>query len=374
MTAPLFAVFGWAGLFILPMLSVLLLWIRCWQTCRVLGLSQTGTTFALATLIFGLAITPYGAMFWEHAPATALAFFGIAELVEAQVAERSRLRLFLGGLLVGASAWLRPEAMVLAALVCALWAIPYWQARRTPAWMMFATGAGLAIIAFLLYNVLIYGGAFGLHSRQEGVLIPGVTAWTRARTFGWGMITLLVRTAPPVTVAVALGAWIALRNRTEQWRFAVPLVALVPAMVLAVPWIAPNAGGLQWGARYMLTALPVAAIICGWIVSKAGDHRHGRLIVATLGIALLAGAVSNVYAGTRTVHYMYQGRTEVLHGIADSNPGIPIVATDQYIPQELAGDLRLRPMFVLHEYPWNGTTSSSRCFHWCRRTTTSTGP
>ena len=81
-SVPLYAVFGHAGLMILPWLSgMLLVVMAAWLAWRV----RPDRSAALVPLIVGLAspLTVYSLEFWEHTPGTALAVVALVAIVKA---------------------------------------------------------------------------------------------------------------------------------------------------------------------------------------------------------------------------------------------------------------------------------------------------
>jgi hypothetical protein len=77
-SAPFYTLFGWRGLYIVPLVSLWLIWWRFYIVCRCLHLGSTSIFIGLATLIFASPLTLYGAMFWEHTIAVAIAFYGLS--------------------------------------------------------------------------------------------------------------------------------------------------------------------------------------------------------------------------------------------------------------------------------------------------------
>src|SRR5580698_2250839 len=80
-SAFLYSRLGYPGLYILPVLSMVLLWVFMIVLLRRLGITPGRIALALFIMAFCSPLTVYGAMYWEHGPATLLLFAGLVFIV-----------------------------------------------------------------------------------------------------------------------------------------------------------------------------------------------------------------------------------------------------------------------------------------------------
>ncbi|MDP7038744.1 MAG: hypothetical protein QGI45_06290 [Myxococcota bacterium] len=116
-TAPFYHVFGYYGLYVVPLVSVWILWICFALLCKRYKLTTSAVCLALSALIFGSPFTLYGLQYWEHAPAIALAFMGFSGILLHFEERPAPRRIFLSGIFLGLSGLLRPELFCFCAVV-----------------------------------------------------------------------------------------------------------------------------------------------------------------------------------------------------------------------------------------------------------------
>ena len=332
LSAPAYRLLGYAGLYLIPLLSVWLLWWTFARTTRRLGLSPVASTAALACLVFASPLTLYGAILWEHSLAAWLVFLGVAPVFAAGDEETSgasmpATRAALLGLGTGLAAWIRSEAAVLAAGL-ALVAGRRWLRARRARDGAFCAGVLLAGGTLIAVNLSLYGNLFGVES--------GLFEWESAGARFGKILTAqsarLVTHHPPVLLAL-LGLPLLLRRRDGRTLFALAL-----GFFLVVPLFLPNGGGKQWGPRYVLPLLPLVSLLVGYVVDSA--RARGRSTGRLAGLALIgtlgAGALRNVYQGTQHLAEDYRERTRpALAAVLESDVDTVLV-NSQTIAQELA--------------------------------------
>src|SRR5579871_4531126 len=71
-----YAVFGWSGLYIIPIGCTLLLLTWITNLLRQTGASPLNIAVSLSILVFCSPLFLYGVMFWEHLPAVLMLFAG----------------------------------------------------------------------------------------------------------------------------------------------------------------------------------------------------------------------------------------------------------------------------------------------------------
>ncbi len=332
MSAPLYRLFGFPGLLLIPMAA---------------GLGIVGVTYlalrprapdlawagALATGL-GTPLLLYGAQFWDHTTAVLLSTGALALLgAELDRPEPVRAwRVAVAGALLGAGLWIRSEMYPLAVAVGLAWAFA--SPRRRVSGVL-ALGGGLGVLAAGLWaiNTRLFGSPLGwkgqtLVTSRIGDAVQAASAstpapWLAERlgnayyqlispdyyAFNGGAVVAGLMLAGALGVAglllrggvrrrstplVALGAvlgvatslWIvSARTVISGLLPAAPLVvlALLPgtgsawerflwaacALFAAAVIVTGTHGGLQWGPRYLLPVLPAFVWLAASALSRA---------------------------------------------------------------------------------------------------------
>ncbi|MFC2173183.1 glycosyltransferase family 87 protein, partial [Acidobacteriota bacterium] len=267
LTFPFFAALGYAGLFVLPVLSVVGLWAVIWIVLRRQGFSSGPIGLALTLVVFS-PVTYYGAMFWEHAPGLFFIFLPFAlGLFEK---DRGAWRYGLCGASLVFAVALRQE-LAPAAL---LFYIFGWQ--RSNKRYALLTGAVIAALCVFMVNLLATGTVLSLHGKQTFYLAGGDVLVKLAfyyktvlRDFFAGALAILA------VLTVGLASLIWLRDSKRE-RYVI--LGAVAFTLLVMPFIVPNFGGYQIFRRYELMFIPAGALVAAHL------WRWHRI----LGIALLA--------------------------------------------------------------------------------------
>lgn len=120
-TAPFYALFGYRGLYLIPLVATWVIWGIFYWMCNRFKQNQFSTFLALVILILASNLTFYSAMYWEHTLAVVLCFTGIAVLwVGLDSASLSIRSVILSGCLIGLSAWVRSEFLAMVATLTVL--------------------------------------------------------------------------------------------------------------------------------------------------------------------------------------------------------------------------------------------------------------
>jgi hypothetical protein len=281
---PLYELGGDRGVLLIPMLGAVLCALAARALARRLG-SRTGwTAFWVMGLLSPVAI--YALDFWEHSLGLALMLWGVLWLLRMLSDEGRTRAAFVAGLLFGAAATMRTEALVYL-VVCAGVAclVQWWRTRRLGAVVVdgLTTVVGAAIP--LVLNQLL----------EQAVLGGSIRAGRASGTAADAGASLTVRVQEAFTTLVGLNRF----QHTTDWVLGGLVAAGVVAGVWALTRRAPMsllggaafaAGGLfllvaiSAGLGFipgMLTASPFAAVgvAFGW-------RRDVRLIVAMAVVAL----------------------------------------------------------------------------------------
>ena len=177
-TAPFSALLGYRGLYLIPLLSLWIIWGDLYLICYSLKFNKYITSAALALLIFTSYLTFYSATYWEHTLSVALSFSGITLLLLNRNKQNLSLRVAIGsGFLLGFAVWFRPEFICVVGLISGL-VVLTWLAKLnkipfleqidfiTRQKEIFLASTFLTIGAFFLSNKLIYNHALGIHAIQ----------------------------------------------------------------------------------------------------------------------------------------------------------------------------------------------------------------
>ncbi|MDR7602117.1 MAG: hypothetical protein QN172_06630 [Armatimonadota bacterium] len=347
---------GFAGLLVLPLAGAV-------AVLRIIAHLQKASEPpwpALAVLaVLSTPLAVYGLLFWDHAPAAGLGA-GAAALVTAAGWQKRDAPAFLSGLLAGLGLWLRTEMYLFTvALMLAAWRV---FGRRVAAWVAVgalvpalavwtlnlhlfghplglkgeaAVGARVAEVRsaaqavegwakrrlLVAYDLLIsteqpqngeQPERIGPSLAVSGAVVAGSAlltwgAWSRdvARILvGAGVAVLgpvyaavtgqhLMGLLPTMPFVAALP--LAVGNPSPEVRYPLLVGSLYFAAVLATA----SVGGLQWGPRYLLPAIPLivwAAVAALAPLSRSWPHgaRAMHLAVAILtagGLTVQAAGV-----------------------------------------------------------------------------------
>ena len=314
LNVPLYSLLGFRGLLILPMLALLILWIRFAALLR----ERIESIFArLTALVFVSAAAPlliYGMIFWEHAPAVLLSYFGleffIRSLDENTPASGTRGALVFG-FIAGCASWLRPETIAFNAGLTAILLLSAPGARRK-AVLFFAGAMALSTGGFFLANTLIYGTPLGLHSSE----LAGQMRGARGLGDSLGILAHMSRELIAYyAIVLPLIAFLPamFRRRGESPYFALGLVMLL--FMASASLVLPNAGARQWGPRYLMPLVPLIAYMTALLIMDQ-KQRGGKLrrfaFVFVLGLVLLHGLVLNGIAGPVNILKDYRTRVSPL--------------------------------------------------------------
>ncbi|HUB61017.1 MAG TPA: hypothetical protein VL978_09960, partial [Puia sp.] len=335
-SAFLFSRLGYAGLYILPILSIVLLWIFMILLLRRLGITPPRIGLALFILAFCSPLTLYGVMYWEHAPATLLLFAGLVFIVRPPARMWAAVAL---GLVSGLAIWLRPEAIVLNFLY-ALAALAVYRRERRPVYLGFVACLAVSVAGFMLFNQLEYGSIIGLHGHQltdpndaddhlglgKSFYNLWMTNYKSIRNFGFTLLLF------PVVYRL-------LRTRGGDPR-PVLLATIVLVFSVVTPFILPNDGGRQWGERYFLPIIPIVIVLLFLIDQQWGILARRVPIPGWLtGCIILIAAYSfyhNTFSGgVRNLGWAYRGRVVPTMERFGQKNGNVVVVSDPYMVYEM---------------------------------------
>jgi hypothetical protein len=379
LSAPLIAVFGLRGAYVLPGLGFLLLLVFVDAMRRSLA---PGTSFLiLASIAIGAnPLLFYSLEYWEHSLAIALLAGSTAAAVTADGDTPRAGRLVISGALAGLSVLLRPEAIWYVAAL-AIYVSPRY-------WIAFGSGVALIIVPFSAANVIHFGNPAGPHAtvnlaplkvdflsaRREridtwlspqaflaaaGLLLMALAWLTRA------VMELRARQVAALlgTAAVATAAALRMVSRESIWQaFPLVLLALLPVTgssdrlrrlyllalvsVCGVILTATHDGGAQWGPRFLLVSVPPLIVLgaCG-ATDAVGEGRWRALRIALVGLILVAGVATSraAYRELRGAKRSYE--RAVLATAEMAPPGTHIVTNVWYLDQ-IAATLHDSRFFV----------------------------
>lgn len=346
-SAVLYSKFGYIGLYILPVLSAVLLW---WFLIRLLnhhGISSFNIAIALFILVFCSPLTIYGAAYWEHMPAVLLLFGGTGFLLNSRPHPVSAAVI---GLLCGLAVWLRPESLVMDILYGAAALILYVK-RRLPAYPVFIIGMLLSIAGFLVFNKMQYGSLLGVHSYQvlqdHGMLYKILKGCKNLLVVNW----MSILSFP--FVLLLLPVLYCLWKREWPIRLDLPtqlLLFVTVAYCLLTPFMLPNEGGMQWGARYFLPIIPLVVILFALIDQQMKVIENKKLPVWLVTVLLVCTGYSfflNTFQGgfNKLRWANYHRITPALEFVKQLDGNV-IVVGSEYIPMELGSVFNEKYFFL----------------------------
>jgi hypothetical protein len=355
-SAPFYALFGDRGLYIVPLLALWTIWGRFWQIGRRARWDSLALCIGLVTLIVASPLTLYGAMYWEHTLAVALAFWGVSALLFPRVSSRlsaiaphstpnqrlSNRRIIGSGILIALAVWFRPEflCLVVAVSVAAIisWRLPQW--RMSPPLtftkVLVLIGAmAVTVGVFFALNYAIYSHPLGIHAiqiveestvasqiaqAQQSYQQMGLSLW---RYFpAAGVVALAVVFSPELkraalktpeelepiaqakTEVIGSIPKISTRKAKLSKLPAVPIptrfiLAVTILFMLSVPLIVPPGnGGKQWGPRFYLILVPLLSVVLSeQLRSYFFRDWARRMALLVTAVALVLGIHINTVQG-----------------------------------------------------------------------------
>lgn len=364
-SAPFYKLFGFRGLYIIPLVSIWLLWWRFLIVCQRLNLTTNSTAIALTALIFGSPLTLYSAMYGEHSLAVLLGFYGLSNwahpegFADNRWSDGDRRPIILGGLALGFAFWFRPEFIC---LIGVLLTIIIWTGNLKLIFhqqtILFFGSILIAISLFLLANLLIYHHALGIHSLQ---VLEKFAITERIKTYFFNLKYIggaLIKYFP---LTVSMGAYCLYTwgQKSTQIPLYLPkltnwLFLIQVLYILYVPLILPKPetgghGGKQWGPRFWLI---IIVILC-WVMAiawqsllKNGSYQQrylGKIAIISL---LVAGIGINTWGGAIKLSTDYHQRVLPALVFIRQSPQKIIATSDAYITQELSALFNQKIFFL----------------------------
>ncbi|MGL5876155.1 MAG: LA_3751/LA_3752 family putative glycosyltransferase [Xenococcaceae cyanobacterium] len=340
-TAPFHALFGYKGLYLIPLISTWVIWLTFYFVCRSFQFKDVITSFALIALIFASPLTIYSAMYWEHTLAVALCFSGIAILLINRTQEYvSWWKVLLAGCLIGLSVWFRPEFLCAIAILIILvygfflihkiFSQKYVEKYNLNLYrsILFTTnremlvGSAIATVSlFFLCNKLIYTHPLGIHAIQVVEKLSYsqklVDAWSNFRGLSIAIFQFIPITYLAIWyLSIACIYQLIIFNKKANDRdnllkinwYLITIYLVCFVFTIGVSLIVPIgtagliAGGKQWGPRFLLILIPIITLL----VTKIFDRIFQKQLIAPLNfvlisfisIYLLLGITKNTFEAT----------------------------------------------------------------------------
>lgn len=341
LSAPLLRHFGATGLYIIPAVSVVLLWLWFVQVLYRLGIRVRVIAAALFSLGFCTPLTLYGAIYWEHTLAVLLLFGGLAFLINP---DETRTRAFVTGCLTGFATWLRPEALLLWLLIVAL--VLYNQTkqhRKTN--LYFVTGSFVIGALFFLNNWLLYKNLLGAHGYQL-TQEPLFRARLTQSLFLLKYLNTTQLLFFPLEAVVYAMALYAVARKYPLPKPVAQLILLSILFSVTAPFFLPNGGGKQWGPRYLLVLIPII-LLAGVLLFQHLAIRGN--IFWLLVPCMLYSIYLNCFSGYKTLRNDYTHRVKPCLEQLLQDSCKTIVVQNQFIALEFAALFSSKNIFLAED-------------------------
>ncbi|MFE1743647.1 LA_3751/LA_3752 family putative glycosyltransferase [Coleofasciculus sp. H7-2] len=357
-TAPFQALFGYRGLYVVPLIATWAVWVSFYFACRRLRLKAFSTAIALAILIFASPLSIYSAMYWEHTLAVALCFQGMATLLIPGTEGLSKKDAVLSGICIGLSVWFREEILGIVALLSVLvYAASFLKLKKIQFLAkrkeLFVVSTFFTIAIFFVLNTLIYKHPLGMHSVQIVEKFSLVDRLLVAvKNFEQMSSDLFYYF--PITLFAALYLGISLfKGQKLKLSLGMTVIyAICFLFTVAVAVMVPaGAGGKQWGSRFLLVLVPLICLIAikefelVRRLTKGSIKKIGTVIFLVL---FIIGVYINTYSGTAYISKIYQGISPAIQFLR-SQPETVVAMSNQYVAQVLQAPLPEKVFFLAKE-------------------------
>jgi len=369
-TAPLVAIFGLRGAYVLPALAfvVLLPLVRglVRATAPAVPLAAVACCTVLVSPVFFYAFE-----FWEHVPA--IAVLAGASVLVTRAPHHPWAGPAVAGVLAGIAVLLRPEAIWYAAALGLLGGV----SRRT---LVYVSGSAMVLATFAALNVWEGGSPLGYHASANLAALSDRWALTRLERLTVWMLSphplflaalvglgvsyvvwwrrhsdLAVSVALASATILALGRLAGAYGADALW-YAWPVggLALVPvatsqglrqlrwlagATLMGVWLTSTHDGGAQWGPRILLIATP--ALVALAAVGLAEALRKGPTQTIRIGLVcvILTCGLWTSRAAYRGLRGAKQTYARVVRGIEAETPPGAYVLTNVWWLDQIAASL-----------------------------------
>ncbi|MEA5466258.1 LA_3751/LA_3752 family putative glycosyltransferase [Leptothoe sp. PORK10 BA2] len=369
-TAPFYALVGYRGLYVVPLVSLWIIWWRLCLVCRVWRVRSIFISLSLVLVIAASPLTLYGAMYWEHTLAVALAFWGLSGLLlhvlpgDSHDDERISLNeALVNGGCVGLSVWVRPELLCLVLILGMMAVASQVRQLAKPLRLVIPRGLtlglvvafngamGLTVLGFFGANLVFYGHPLGIYAAHTPLSLGQQVAQTLGN-YGQ-MVLSLGRYFPAVLLGLGL-PW-CLKGPARAASSGLAVMGILFA--IAVPLISSSVTeAQQWGPRFYLILVPMV----GLIVAAGLQHlwhlkRQRRGLLAAIAIVLALGIHTNLVNGTLNVYRDPQTNSASLPSVYEPiAPAITALAnyderwvaiSHQAVAQQLWPSVKLKTFF-----------------------------
>ncbi|WP_016951105.1 hypothetical protein [Anabaena sp. PCC 7108] len=356
-TAPFYAMFGFRGFYIIPLISTWIIWVIFYKLCQCFKLDYLIISIGLLTLIFASPLTMYSAMYWEHTLAVCLAFNGLVIILTKTEENFSNKDAISSGILIGLSAWFRPEFLALVAILIMLVIVSYkikldFITIIKNRQIIFIASLIATILCFFALNKIIYNHPLGAHAFQvvENFSLP--ERLLKSVRFFNELKDSLLKYFPIIYFAIGI-LFISIFRINLRFQPVIMQILLISSLfLLIVPILIPSDGGKQWGPRFLLILIPLFNFIAIsgldkiWKIKQFGFR---YISMGILAILFVLGFNLNIIAGTEAVYQKSkQENLDVLDFLRQDSNKVVAVA-NQYVSQSFEAMFNQKIFFLTKE-------------------------
>jgi len=345
LTALPYLLLGFFGLYAIPVIGVALTVHALATVMDRQEVSRGGWIIGAISLVLASPLLVYGATFWEHSIAVALASWGTIWAISPKKEDATHGAL-IAGVLLGAAGWIRPECMIYGVLVVA--AVASLRRFRYAA----LSAAALLIIgaAFAVWNLAVYGTLTGAHGMQISLsaadrIFQGLSIGLRTTILSFVYIpslTLVLLVLCLSNVPHVKKSFASLSKESKAISF------LAFAYLVIVPFFLPNSGGLQWGPRYLLLLAPLTAWAAARLLSESNILESATGIAACTAI-VVAGVALNTVGGFLLLQDVYAQRLQRLE-VLEGPERHTVIVSNAWASQTFFHYLRQHNFFVIPSF------------------------
>lgn len=374
-TAPFYALFGYRGLYLIPLVSCWVIWLVFYLDCLKLKLSNLVTALGLVCLIFSSYLTIYSAMYWEHSLAVALAFTGLSLWFFFNRQQASTIRTIFSGILIGLAVWFRPEFMCVVVILINLAILTNnnylgkkilfldlqkLQPITFPLkqQLILIISMLVTVAVFFASNQIIYGHAVGIHGIQ---MVEPITLsdrftgfWHNLIGMSWDLgIYLPIIFLPILYLLFYLGEKLFFRKKNIiQFDILYLIIYLaILAFIIGTALLVPVgtagliAGGKQWGVRFLLILVPIITLLTAVQLQQVITNQTLKYIAIIILVFLAAiGINKNVIGATKSLTQNNLVTAPALEYLqADNN--LYIAISQQFVGQVLEAATKEKEIF-----------------------------